>query len=51
MTDVRPLIERQAEAWLHRARTMDRTAERVERDPCGYCGVRGDIPCRHRRAA
>ena len=20
----------------------------VDRDPCGYCGVRGDVPCKHR---
>lgn len=22
---------------------------RVDRDPCTFCGVRGDVPCRHRR--
>lgn len=25
--------------------------ERVDREPCFMCGVRGDIGCRHRRAA
>lgn len=24
---------------------------RVERDPCGFCGVRADIGCKHRRVA
>ncbi len=23
----------------------------VDRDPCTYCGVRGDLGCKHRRAA
>lgn len=26
-----------------------REAQRAERDPCSYCGVRGDYGCRHRR--
>lgn len=35
-----------------RARTMAMDdAPRVSRDPCPYCGVRGDIGCRHRIAA
>lgn len=24
---------------------------RVDRDPCTYCGVRGDVGCRHQRRA
>lgn len=26
-----------------------RHAVRVDRDPCSFCGVRGDIGCSHRR--
>lgn len=27
-----------------------REMPRVERDPCSYCGARGDLGCKHRRA-
>lgn len=29
----------------------DIAQRRVDRDPCTYCGTRGDIGCKHRRAA
>lgn len=29
---------------------VERTMERVDRDPCPRCGVRGDIICGHSRA-
>lgn len=34
---------------LERARAVAGAAQ--DRDPCTYCGVRGEIGCRHRRAA
>lgn len=30
---------------------LENQPPRVSRDPCPYCGVRGDIGCRHRTAA
>jgi hypothetical protein len=51
VTDARLLIERQAEAWMNRAATFGRIAERVDREPCFRCGARADVGCKHRRAA
>jgi hypothetical protein len=47
--DTRPLIERQADAWMSRAATAGHIAERVNREPCFRCGARADVGCRHVR--
>ncbi len=46
-----PLIERQANAWQNRANQQARHVERLDRESCFRCGVRGDLGCSHRRAA
>ena len=51
MLDTRPLIERQADAWMNRAREIARHAPLFARDPCPLCGVRGELGCRHTRKA
>ena len=37
--------------WKRAVQSMEREAEimasRVTRDACSYCGVRGDVGCRH----
>lgn len=38
-----------AAANLPREKPAVRLCQRVERDPCTFCGVRGDIGCQHQR--
>jgi hypothetical protein len=40
---------RAAEVRAENAQTAE-AFTRVDRTPCTFCGVRGDIPCKHKRA-
>lgn len=48
-----PVIKSNSPGFIIAERPHDKAARegmpRVDRDPCSYCGVRGDIGCTHRK--
>ena len=46
-----PPAQTKSPAHPHLDKDSGRMPDRVDRDPCRYCGTRGDIGCKHQIAA